>query len=121
MIVQVTVPNNTVEVKYGSMSIMPDGQNHIDVPDYVAKSLITIPNVTCPIDLSASYDSMLEGSERYMTNHIFWVYGQQLPADTIISHANDEPPAEDEIIVPDWNAAARELMTVRGAPSVSLS
>lgn len=122
MIVQITVPGNTNSVRYGKVNMLPDEAFHLDVPDYVAKTLITVPGVTCPADLSVSLDAMLAATvDRFETNYIFWAYGKVLPADTIISHAEDDPPAEDEAIEPDWSGQARALMTARGAPSVALS
>lgn len=121
MIVQVTVPNDTSDVRYGKLTMQPDDNFHVDVPEYVAKKLITLAGVTCQDDLSASYDALLAASERFETNYLFWSYGKLLPADTVISHAADDPPAADEIIEADWLAQASALLTARGTPSASLT
>lgn len=103
MIVTVNCPANTNAVKYGITTFPVGGETTLDLPDYVAKSVITLSGFTCGADLSATYAALLGADEPWEANYLFGAYGQALP-----------DPA-------DRIAEALTLLGDKGPPAVSSS
>lgn len=104
MIVTISVPAGTTAVKYGRMSTAPDENNQLELPDYVANTLLTIGGVALVSGAAAGTAAALLAAldADFEANYLFWAYGQLLPA-------------EDKI------TAALALLAARGVPAVSLS
>lgn len=104
MIVTLTFPNNITQVRYGHAGMLVEG-HQLDIPAYVAKTLLTLSGVTGPA-LSQTALQLLgdteDGSE-FEANYIFLAYGQSLS------------PVATRVV----DAVA--LMTENGEPAVSMS
>ena len=79
MIVTVNCPNNAQKVNYGATGFPLDSTHQLEVPDYVAKSVITLAGFTCSADLSATYAALLGADEPYEANYLFGAYSKALP------------------------------------------
>jgi len=100
MIVTLTFPSGIERVAYGAAGMMPD-KGTLDVPDYVAKSLLTLSGVTGPSVVGTVPDLMAADAD-YELNYMFLAYGVRPP-------------------MTDVQAQAQVLFTARGEPPVSMS
>lgn len=79
MIVTVTCPVNTIEIRYGAISFLADADHQLQVPDYVAKSVVAMPGFSASEDLSGlDIAEAIAASEPYECNYILLAYNQQL-------------------------------------------
>ena len=104
MIVTLTFPSNITTVRYGAAAMMTDN-NTLDVPAYVAKTLLTLPGVTGAAQSETALQLLAAtaaGSE-FEANYIFYAY------------AKPASPVETRV------ADAVTLMTARNEPAVSMS
>lgn len=107
MIVIVTLPAGKTRANFGQAQMLADNAGKLDVPDYVAKLLVSGAGCTCPSDLSASVGSMLNAltdpDDKFAANYMFNAYGRPLP------------DIDSDIV-----AAAGALLAERGNPAVSV-
>lgn len=116
MIVKVTFPNGVTEVKYGKGMMLVDENHQLDVPAYVAKTLLTLQGTSAQPAIPETAQQLLAAIEdRYETNNLFWAHGQRLPQDEVIKHEGQD----DEIVEADWLGLAGQLLLNRGEPVVS--
>lgn len=105
MIVTVNCPAGAHTVKYGQASMLPESDGSIDVPAYVAKTLLGVSGFSTGASLSGTAASILNGlsvSDQWEAIYILRAYGKQVSGD----------PATD------W-AAAKALMSANGEPAAS--
>ena len=101
-IVAVTCPGGVTRVTYGAIAFQPSGAE-LDVPAYVAKTLITLAGFSCAANLAPSYDTLIastNGASLWELNYLFYAWGKN-PNPTIV--------------------AAQALMDASGAPAVGAS
>lgn len=105
MIVQVNCPSDKTSVRYGQAEMKPDESHHLDVPNYVARQLVSLPGFSSSANLVASSASMLAASvaEDGECNYIFWGHSVTLP---------DLATRHDDAVA---------LLADRGDPAVSAS
>lgn len=101
----VKVPKNISTVRYGICQFLVSDDHTLSLPDYVAKTLLTLSGFTCDNDLS-SLDEVealraLTKKEAYAANYIFMAYNKDLGA------------------LSDRVERAAVLMEENGAPTVS--
>lgn len=104
-IVVVTAKAGTSKVKYGQSEFQVAQDGTIDVPGYVAHTLLTLDGFTSAPALTDTAAALLAATDpgaAFEANYIFWAYGQPIPAENQIT-------------------AAGALLTARGEPTVSAS
>lgn len=99
-IVNVRLPAGKIKCAYGATGLGVNEDNSVDVPKYVAKTLVAAGGA-CDDPLTGSVASLLAASndESGEQNYLFWAHHQ---------------PLGD-------NAAAQDLLTARGEPSVAFT
>lgn len=105
MIVSVTVPAGTSQIKYGACIMAPDPGNTIPVPDYVAKTLCTLPGFSTSPALTLTPAQLLAAgpaSANWQASYLLRAWNKPLSGDTTA----------------DFNAATA-LLAAQGAPAVS--
>ena len=82
MIVDVTLPAGRLSVMYGGSKLGADDTRVLSIPEYVAKTVLTLPGTTGP-DLSAQtaaqYLAATTSDDEFEANYIFWAYGKPVP------------------------------------------
>jgi hypothetical protein len=104
MITTISVPNGTTQVSYGKIILQPDENSQLEVPDYVAFTLLKQAGVALVSGAAAgSALALLTAIDQdWEANYIFQAYGQSLPAAPRL-------------------AAGITLLNARGEPASSLS
>ena len=104
MITTISVPNGTTQVSYGKIILQPDENSQLEVPDYVAFTLLKQAGVALVSGAAAgSALALLTAADQdWEANYIFQAYGKPLPVQPRLT-------------------AAIALLTANGEPTVSLS
>jgi hypothetical protein len=99
-IVTIQCPLSVSRVGYGRVGLHPDGAGQLVVPDYVAKTMLTLPGVTGPALTESAAALLAAVDEDFETNYLFLAFGRPLPDDNKVS-------------------AASALLAANGEPAVS--
>lgn len=90
-IVKCQLPAGKTKVSYGGASLGVDTDGSVEIPKYVAKTLVAA-GATCADPLTGSVASLLAGSTSSEQNYIFLAYDQPLGGDaSALLAARGEP------------------------------
>ena len=101
-IVMIQIPLSANGVSYGRSKLQADQNGQLQIPDYVAKTLLNLSGVTGPAISGTEATLLAAADDDWEANYLFWAFGQQ-------------PPPTGKV------AAASALLTTNGVPFVSLN
>jgi len=133
MIVSITLPANAAGAKYGRIEFQAAEDHTLDIPDYVAKALLTLPGAFGLPEMSPTADLLARADADWELNYLFLAHGRAVPQDKYedVLEEVEDPETHEKTMVRtgeqrlveavNLKALAAALFAERGEPAVVLT